>query len=55
MNKTMANIEATFVMVVRAAFFEKFPNTYPMINTIQAANSILIKIITGKNIVVEFK
>jgi hypothetical protein len=49
MNSTMANIEAILVIVVNVALLEKPPNTYPMINTIQATNKILNTIIP-KNI-----
>jgi hypothetical protein len=53
-NSTIASIDATFVMVVSAALLEKFPNTYPMMNTIQAANNILIKMMTPKGMVLNF-
>jgi hypothetical protein len=53
-NNTIASMDATFVIVVSAAFLEKFPNTYPMINTIHAANNTLIKMMNPKGIVLNF-
>lgn len=45
---------ATLVIEVNTGFFEKEPNTYPMINTIQAANKTRDKMIIG-NIILLFK
>ena len=52
-NSTMINMVAILVIVVSALFFEKEPNTYPIMNTIQATNNILVKMIP-KNIVIDF-
>jgi hypothetical protein len=54
MNNTIASIEAILVKVVNAGLFENEPNTYPIMNTIQVANRILIKMIP-KNIMIIFK
>jgi len=54
MNNTMASMQATFVIVVSAVFLEKLPNTYPIMNTIQATNNTLIKMIIPKGIVLNF-
>jgi len=53
-NKAIASMDATFVIVVSVALFEKLPNTYPIINTIHAANNTLIKMIIPKGIVYNF-
>jgi hypothetical protein len=53
-NNTIASMDATLVMVVSAALLEKLPNTYPIINTIHAANNTLIKMISPKGIVLNF-
>ena len=47
-------MEATFVIVVSAALFEKLPKMYPMTNTILAANNILIKRIIPKGMILSF-
>ena len=44
-NNTRASIAATFVIDVRTGFFEKGPKTYPIINTILAANKTRNKMI----------
>jgi len=53
-NNTIASIDATLVMVVSVALLEKFPNTYPITNTIHAANNTLIKMMNPKDIVLNF-
>ena len=50
---TMTSIVAILVMVVSVRLFEKEPNTYPIINTMEATNNILVKIIP-KNIMMDF-
>jgi len=47
-------MDATFVIAVSVAFFEKLPNTYPITNTIHAANNTLIKMMNPKGIVLNF-
>jgi len=47
-------MDATLVMVVSVALLEKFPNTYPITNTIHAANNTLIKMMNPKGIVLNF-
>jgi hypothetical protein len=53
MNSTMIKMAAILVIVVSVLLFEKEPNTYPIINTIQATNNILVKMIP-KNIMIDF-
>jgi hypothetical protein len=50
-NNTIASIDAILVIVLNAALFEKLPNTYPITNTMHAANSTLIKMIITKGII----
>ena len=50
----MLNMAATFVILVSDLFFEKLPNTYPMINTMQVIKSTLVKMIPI-NITLHFK
>jgi hypothetical protein len=52
MNNTIDSIAATLLIVASVFVFEKFPNTYPITNTILAANRILIKMIE-KNIILD--
>jgi len=52
-NNTIANTAATLLIVANALVLEKFPNTYPITNTILATNRILIKMING-NIILRF-
>jgi len=47
-------MDATLVIVLSVALLEKLPNTYPIINTIHAANNTLIKMINPKGIVLNF-
>ncbi len=53
MNNNTISIAATLVIVANAGLFEKLPNTYPMMNTIEVINNMRIKMISG-NIVVSF-
>lgn len=43
---------ANFVIVVSTGLFEKFPNRYPIMNTMHAAKSILVKIMIPKGIII---
>jgi len=54
MNNTIVSMAATFVIAANAGFFEKLPNTYPMMNTIHATNSIRVKMIIAKTMVLNF-
>jgi hypothetical protein len=49
----MTSIVAILVMVVSVRFLEKDPNTYPIINTMEVTNNILVKMIP-KNIMMDF-
>jgi hypothetical protein len=51
----MTRIAATLVILLSTRLLEKEPNTCPMINTIQATNSILIKIMNPKLMVYNLK
>jgi len=52
MNNTMESIAATLLIVANVFVLEKLPNTYPITNTMEAANRILIKMIAG-NIILD--
>jgi hypothetical protein len=47
MNNTIARMAAILLSVESDLLFEKLPNMYPMMNTIHAAKSTLIKMSNG--------
>jgi hypothetical protein len=51
-NSRIASIAANFVIVVSTGLLEKFPNTYPIMNTMHAPKSILVKIMIPKGIII---
>jgi len=51
-NNRIASMAANFVILVSAGLLEKFPNTYPIMNTMHAAKSIRVKMIIPKGIIV---